>query len=427
MTAAVSTSVLPSVNLAAAASAPPMPMHGAGFAQMLDARRAEAPYEAAQAEPKKADEPKREDTSATENPQATRTADEARNRQLRAQRLSGTRPHGTDSAPVHEARPVEGPAQPVPQDAPVEAADDTEPAVDPALAEWLASLNLPPAQPAQPAAEVATSVDRHLALPSEQLTSSNQAEPELTARPDVSERGASRRATPALGGHDATRRHGPEDLNASQKDIRAGRQAAEMPAAFQAAMEQAAASPARARELAGDAPKVDLAAATQAMSAAASVAGRPAAEMAVTAVVHMATPADAPEFTQALGAELSVLAKDGVQQAELHLNPADMGPISVQIALDGDLAKVDFGADSAATRHIIETGLPELAAALRDAGFTLSGGGVHSQAQQQGQREREGARARIASDGGAGPVDDVAATPRAPVRTVRAGGVDLYA
>src|SRR5205814_8829590 len=93
------------------------------------------------------------------------------------------------------------------------------------------------------------------------------------------------------------------------------------------------------------------------------------------ASIAMSTPATAPEFREALGVQVSVLARDGVQHAELHLNPADMGPISVQIALTGTQAQVDFGADSFATRQIIESGLPELAAALRDAGFTPAGGG----------------------------------------------------
>ena len=95
-----------------------------------------------------------------------------------------------------------------------------------------------------------------------------------------------------------------------------------------------------------------------------------------TLTVQVSTPADAPEFREALGVQVSLLARDGVQRAELHLNPAEMGPISVHIVMDGAQARVDFGADSATTRELIESGLPELAAALRDAGFTLAGGGV---------------------------------------------------
>ncbi len=119
-------------------------------------------------------------------------------------------------------------------------------------------------------------------------------------------------------------------------------------------------------------------------TAAANAAAPSTTALPETLTVQVGTPAHAPEFREALGVQVSLLARDGVQSAELHLNPAEMGPISVRIVMDGAQAHVDFGADSARTREIIETGLPELAAALRDAGFTLAGGGVsqHSQGSQ---------------------------------------------
>jgi flagellar hook-length control protein FliK len=144
--------------------------------------------------------------------------------------------------------------------------------------------------------------------------------------------------------------------------------------------------------------------------------------------VDVPAPVGAPEFREALGVQVSVLARDGVQHAELHLNPADMGPVSVQIALDGNRAQVDFGAASAATRQAIEAGLPELAAALRDAGFTLAGGGVSQHAGGQSSArdadERSGGAAGRASriEGGT----DAAAPRRASVRMSQ-GAVDLYA
>jgi flagellar hook-length control protein FliK len=143
-----------------------------------------------------------------------------------------------------------------------------------------------------------------------------------------------------------------------------------------------------------------------------------------------ATPIDAPDFAATLGVQVSVLAQDGVQHAELHLNPAEMGPVSIHIALEGSAARVDFGADVAATREAIERGLPELASALRDAGFTLAGGGVSSHAGPRSNGGDEaadapGSRARIGSPSGA-----AAAAPAAISRAVRhvaAGGIDLYA
>lgn len=141
----------------------------------------------------------------------------------------------------------------------------------------------------------------------------------------------------------------------------------------------------------------------------------------------LTTPATAPEFREALGVQVSVLARGGVQQAELHLNPAEMGPISVQIALDGTQAQVQFGADSLATRQIIEAGLPELAAALRDAGFTLSGGGVS----QHSRGQADGAAAEHSAPDGSGAAHgdaphSAAAAPRTSLRMPQ-GAVDLYA
>ena len=149
-------------------------------------------------------------------------------------------------------------------------------------------------------------------------------------------------------------------------------------------------------------------------------------DIAAPVVVALPTPVNAPDFAQTLGVQMSVLAKDGVQQAELHLNPAEMGPVSVQIVMDGTQARIDFGADMAATRHAIEAGLPELASALRDAGFTLAGGGVsqHSRGRSDGSQPDGGSARREPQR-----ADDATLTRvgNAARRIVSRGGVDLYA
>jgi len=146
------------------------------------------------------------------------------------------------------------------------------------------------------------------------------------------------------------------------------------------------------------------------------------------AAITLPTPVHSPEFAPSLAASVSVLAREGVQEAKINLHPAEMGPITVQIAVDGNQARVDFSADMAATRQALEAGLPELASALRDAGLTLSGGGVFDQARERpgasgeaegGRRSRAGARA---DDG----VTSVAAAPAAP-RRVSLSGLDEYA
>ena len=154
-----------------------------------------------------------------------------------------------------------------------------------------------------------------------------------------------------------------------------------------------------------------------------------------TLSVQVATATHAPEFREALGVQVSLLARDGVQSAELHLNPAEMGPISVRIVMDGVQARVDFGADSAATRELIETGLPELATALRDAGFTLAGGGVsqHSHGSQDRSHDASDNRSATATDASRSArriADSLADDHRAPVglrMRVPNSAVDLYA
>ena len=140
---------------------------------------------------------------------------------------------------------------------------------------------------------------------------------------------------------------------------------------------------------------------------------------------QLPTPLTDPGFRQALGYQVSLLARDGIGQAELHLNPTDMGPVSVQITMTGDQARVDFGADLAQTRQLLEAGWAELASSLKDAGFTLSGGGVSDHARERQAPQGQGA---AQSFGGRPGRDSGEASAVAPVVARRVnGGVDVYA
>jgi len=81
-----------------------------------------------------------------------------------------------------------------------------------------------------------------------------------------------------------------------------------------------------------------------------------------------------------------------------------------------------IGCDSAQTRSIVESGLPLLAASLREAGLTLSGGGVSQHTPEQRQES---------NPGGAQPAPRFNAEHErsASVRTlhVSAGRLDTYA
>ncbi|MCV2366257.1 flagellar hook-length control protein FliK [Paucibacter sp. DJ1R-11] len=136
-------------------------------------------------------------------------------------------------------------------------------------------------------------------------------------------------------------------------------------------------------------------------------------------------------FAPELGARLSVLAADGVQEAQLHLNPAEMGPVAIQIVLEGQQAQISFHAEHAETRQVLEQGLPDLAAALRDAGLTLSGGGVFEQARGRSGQEQAGGKdeASRAKSARSITLNDASASLAGVTTSARRsqGVLDLYA
>ena len=113
-----------------------------------------------------------------------------------------------------------------------------------------------------------------------------------------------------------------------------------------------------------------------------------------------ATPGSA-QFGAQLGAQISTFVQGGIEHARLHLNPAEMGPVSVQIQIDGQTARVNLSAENAHTRQALEQALPHLAGSLREAGLTLSGGGVFEQPRQGGGAQT-GSGPGSRSDGGPG-------------------------
>jgi flagellar hook-length control protein FliK len=140
-------------------------------------------------------------------------------------------------------------------------------------------------------------------------------------------------------------------------------------------------------------------------------------------------PLGSPEFAPALGAQVSLLVKDGIQEARLQINPPEMGPITVQIQIDGSNAQVTMAAEQAPTRDALEQALPALAGALRDEGLTLTGGGVFEQQPRRPRDDGGEGGGRGAQQGGVdgGSEAETLAARAAPRAAALRGGVDVYA
>lgn len=154
------------------------------------------------------------------------------------------------------------------------------------------------------------------------------------------------------------------------------------------------------------------------------------------AEARLPMPPGDPRFAPALAQQVTVFMRQGVHEARLELHPAELGPITVQIQLDGSAAQVSMAASHAQTRQALEQALPTLAATLREAGLTLTGGGVFEQP-RPGQGDTpgntaggDGSRDRGGQARGGGGGDDRAGTEaaaRGPRPVSVRGLVDLVA
>ena len=164
--------------------------------------------------------------------------------------------------------------------------------------------------------------------------------------------------------------------------------------------------------------------------------------------VHQAPPApsaqatlpmtpQSPTFAPALGQQIDVWMKGGVQHAEVQLSPQDLGPIRVRIEMEGAHARVHMSADVASTRDALQQAMPQLSEQLGQVGLSLSGGGVSDQpAFQQSQAQanadggfggsgRQGAGA--GNGGHASGGEDTAMASAARQQAQRRGLLDMYA
>jgi flagellar hook-length control protein FliK len=128
---------------------------------------------------------------------------------------------------------------------------------------------------------------------------------------------------------------------------------------------------------------------TAAGAIASDAAGAPAAGPITPAPIYspdgrtsVATPVNHPDFGQELSQRVVLLARGGVQTAQISLQPADLGPVGVSIQIHGHAATLAFTAAHEATRAALEASLPRLREAFAASGLQLSdatvGGRSHS-------------------------------------------------
>ncbi|WP_057657392.1 flagellar hook-length control protein FliK [Pseudoxanthomonas dokdonensis] len=101
------------------------------------------------------------------------------------------------------------------------------------------------------------------------------------------------------------------------------------------------------------------------------------------------------QFGDAIGTQLSWLAEQKIGHAHIRITPHDLGPVEVQLKLDGDRVHAEFSSAQPDVRQALESSLPRLRDMLGQHGFQLThadvGHGRHGgQAASQGSSGQRG-------------------------------------
>jgi len=104
---------------------------------------------------------------------------------------------------------------------------------------------------------------------------------------------------------------------------------------------------------------------------------------------HVPAPVNDPRWAQQFSERVVWLARGDVQNAQINVNPAQLGPIQINISLNGDQMTAHFAVANQEVRQAIEDAMPRLREMLSGAGINLGQSNVGSQAQQQQQAQQE--------------------------------------
>jgi flagellar hook-length control protein FliK len=127
-------------------------------------------------------------------------------------------------------------------------------------------------------------------------------------------------------------------------------------------------------------------------------------------------------FAKELGQQITWLSGQEVKQAQIRLNPQDLGPLDVKISVEHGRVDVSFMTQHPATTVAVQQGLDQLNQMLGGQGLSLGHTTVGQHAQQQFAGQ-QGQQAQTFGHAG----DDATDTPIASVARAAVGLVDAFA
>lgn len=97
----------------------------------------------------------------------------------------------------------------------------------------------------------------------------------------------------------------------------------------------------------------------------------------------LTVPLGEPEWGPELAGRVSLMLKNGTQEASLQLNPPELGRLDIRIVTEGDQARVQFSVQNPEARDVIEQSMPRLREMLEQSGLQLAGSDVADQSESR--------------------------------------------
>ncbi|WP_041510641.1 flagellar hook-length control protein FliK [Shewanella sp. cp20] len=132
------------------------------------------------------------------------------------------------------------------------------------------------------------------------------------------------------------------------------------------------------------------------------------------------------KFSPVMRQQLVAMVSQGVQQAEIRLDPPELGHMMVRVQVQGDQTQVQFHVTQTQTRDLVEQAIPRLRELLAEQGMQLTDSNV-----SQGGKEQDGSGEQGEGGGhGLAEMDEISAEESLLVSnnaTSYRSGIDYYA
>lgn len=122
--------------------------------------------------------------------------------------------------------------------------------------------------------------------------------------------------------------------------------------------------------------------------------------------LQLATPLREPAWQAEFGQKIVWMATNERQNAQLTLNPPQMGPIEISLSVKNEQATAVFVSANPEVREAIESALPRLREMLAGVGVELGQTNVSAESFRQAQDQQQGGRSQGGVEGGNGRVED---------------------